>query len=265
LNTLKVREVIDTAINCGAEGFLFTTHPFTYGVLKGMSKLREIPNFGLYPLLPYVQSYVRMANEKGTLGLAKQVLLSLSWRSRAKALTSGGLSMATLDPERLLNTYVDTELDILFRHAPRASLRSVFLHEVLTDLAVSFDAHQLIRGYANHVLNNFKVRPGFATRNFPKFISFIMKSGLKLNEIIVLTPFNSIGFQMNPSKEACEQTLDQLPDANVIAMSVLAAGFLDPSDAFQYLHNHPLKSFVVGASTQAHVRETFLQMRKILG
>jgi len=267
LDTTKILEVIKTAIANGAEGLLFSTHPVMYDVLKQMETRADDPTIGLYPILPYAQSYVRTATEKGVVGLAREVLSRLKWKATAKALASGGISLASMDPERVLRAYVDTELDFLFNNAPsEASLRSVLLHEVLTDLAVSFEAHQLLNSYANHIADKYHVMPGFVTRNFSKFVAFAVKSGMRLDQIIVLAPFNKVGFQMNPSRESCERTLDQHRDAIVIAMSILASGYLEMIDALQYLSERKaIRSFVVGVSTPAHARETFQQMRRTLG
>jgi len=175
--------------------------------------------------------------------------------------------LASMDPKRVLRTYVSTELELMLKNAPsNAELRSVILHDVFTDLSVSFEAAELITSFANMVTDKYHVRPGFATRNFSKFIDFASKCGLNLDQIVVLTPFNKAGFQMNPSRGACEETLRRNTEVTVIAMSILAAGFLKLNDAMQYLHEQPLiKSFVVGASTQEHARETFSRLRATLG
>jgi hypothetical protein len=266
LNTAKIIKVIDTAMASGAEGLLITTHPVMYDVLDEMKARSNNPAFGLYALLPYAYEYARMATEKGIVGLASEVLSELSLKSKMKALAAG-FSLFSMDPDHLLRSYVDVELERLSKKTPsEASLRSILLHEVITDLAVSFEADQLLKAYASHILNEYHVRPGFATRNFARFVAFAEKIGLGLDQIVILTPFNKVGFQMNPSKETCEETLNRLGDVNIIAMSVLASGFLNLSDALQYLKEQgSIKSFVVGVSTETHARETFSQMRKILG
>jgi hypothetical protein len=270
LNRLSVKrivDVIDAAFESGAQGLLFSTHPIIYDALKLM-KARSHPTvFGLYPLLPYAQEYVQIATERGVVGLVQEVLSKLTWKGKAEALVGGGLSLASFDPTRVLRTYIDAELDIVLRNAPSsATLKSVFLHEILTDLATSLQATDLIQEYAHHILDKYDVMPGFATRNFVRFAVFAKEIGLKLDEIAILTPFNKVGFQMNPSREACEQTVKQLENANVVAMSILAAGYLSLTDALTYLREYTsIKSFVVGTSNQVHAKETFSQMLSILG
>ena len=265
LNTGRIVEVIETATANGAQGFLFSTHPTIYAALKAIRQAEAQTPLNLYPLLPYAQAYVRTATEKGVLGLVQDVLGKLSWRGRMKALAAG-LSMATADPATVLNAYVDAELDILTSNAPEGSvLKSVIMHEVITDVATSFKAGDILQSYAAHVIDEYKVKPGFATRNFPRFVRFADQIGLEFSDIVILTPFNKVGFQMNPSREACEETLkrDRMADANIIAMSILASGYLKLPEATQYLSKlNQLKSIVVGTSSREHAKKTFTYLSR---
>jgi len=73
---------------------------------------------------------------------------------------------------------------------------------------------------------------------------------------LIMASFNSAGFQMNPSREECERCLREY-DVDVLAMSTLAAGYLKPKEAYEYLFSLPnIKSVVVGVSTKEHARET---------
>jgi hypothetical protein len=265
LDTKKIVQVIDTAFANGAQGLAFSTTPIIYEALREMKRRGDKIDFGLYPLLPYAQTYVRTATEKGLLGLAQEVLSKLNWKAKAKTIAGGGLSLATFDPKRVLRTYIDAELELLSNNAPEnARVKSIFLHEIITDLAISFDAVDLIQGYANHIMDSYRVMPGFETRNFPKFVDFARRCELKLDQISILTPFNKVGFQMNPSREACEEVLNRSVGVNIIAMSILASGYIDLSSALQYLKGlGDIKSFVVGASTSAHAQETFSRMHTI--
>jgi hypothetical protein len=55
------------------------------------------------------------------------------------------------------------------------------------------------------------------------------------SKLTLTSSFNKVGFQMCPSQPECEEALERAKDAEVIAMSVLAAGYLKPADAFGYL------------------------------
>ena len=72
-----------------------------------------------------------------------------------------------------------------------------------------------------------------------------------------MAPFNPIGFQMSPSREQCEKALET-SNAQVVAMSVFAAGAVRPAEAVQYVRRHPkLRSVILGASSEKHIQESF--------
>lgn len=268
LDTNQIPQIIDTALTNGAQALSFSTHQRMYEVLKLMKESSYDRPFGLYPLLPYAQDYVRLANEKGIVGLAREILSKLSWEGKAKTLIGGGLSLVSLDPIRILKTYIDAELNILLRNVPvGASLKSVILHEIVTDLAASLEATELIQAFAHHITDKYGVKPGFATRNLPKLIAFARQNDLDLDEVVILTPFNKVGFQMNPSREACEQALGLVvSDANIVAMNVLASGYLTLQEAVEYLKQWPkIRSYLVGVSTIAHAKQTFSMLRESMG
>ena len=74
---------------------------------------------------------------------------------------------------------------------------------------------------------------------------------------LIVTPFNKAGFQMNPSKEECEKTL-RTASPNVLAISVLAAGYYKPTEAVDYLASlNNLKGIIAGVSNEQQASETF--------
>jgi hypothetical protein len=78
-----------------------------------------------------------------------------------------------------------------------------------------------------------------------------------IDEKVIMAPFNKVGFQMNPSREECEEALRECKH-DVIAMSTLAAGYLKPAEAYEYLFRLPnIRSVVVGVSSKKHAEETF--------
>jgi len=263
LRLQTIVEVVREALSHGATGFTFTVHPTNFEILKALddAKTLDAP-LELLPVLPYAAGYIRALNEKGMSGLARDVLSRLSSSDRAKVLLKGSVSAVTFDPVGMLNTYVDMELaNILpMKHA---KVSAVLLHEVLTDLGVVFRSRNLFDRYMRHVRNSYNAIPGFVTRNFVRFVEFFQDSGLPLEDTLVMTPMNRIGFQMNPSRHACEECLSRLPTSNVIAMSILAGGYIGLEDAIEYLRGlSNLRGIVVGVSSKQHV-ETFTSLRRL--
>jgi len=107
------------------------------------------------------------------------------------------------------------------------------------------------------------MKPGFETRNFVYLVNKFREWGLNLDDVTIATPFNKIGFQMNPSRTECEKALGNLPESTLIAMSILAAGYLKPPEAINYIRDlSNLKGVVVGVSKEKHARETFKLLKE---
>jgi hypothetical protein len=265
LNVQKIADVMHASFSSGANGFVFSTHPLHLDVLELLKKQEVGLAFDMYPLLPYAQAYVRTANEKGTISVLNEIVQRLTWGRKVKAIVGGGISTLTMNPYKLLETFIDIEVNSFLRVAPaNAKLGSVFLHEIVVDLALSFQLKELFERYISHINDKYGVKAGLVTRNFDRFVNFLENSDLPFNDVIIMAPFNKIGFQMNPSREACEEALVRVPQLDVIAMSVLAAGLLVLDDALEYIRNNPrLRSIVVGVSREEHARETFKALKNL--
>lgn len=111
LDVKSIVEIIETAVSCGATGYTFSTHPVNLQILSALQDSGKIEStFGLYPVLPYAQGYVRLANEKGMRGLVDETLSRLSLLDRTKAIFDSGISALRLDPLGVMKTYLDMEL-----------------------------------------------------------------------------------------------------------------------------------------------------------
>jgi aryl-alcohol dehydrogenase-like predicted oxidoreductase len=79
-----------------------------------------------------------------------------------------------------------------------------------------------------------------------------------------MSPFNKIGFQMNPSREACELVARKTRNLDLIAMSILSSGMLGLDEALAYIKSFPeIRSVVVGASSEEHAKATFGALREL--
>lgn len=258
--------IISTAVDNGATGFTFSTTPKMLEVLRAMKNHGISKKFDLFPVIPDVGAYFQLVAEKGMLGAMLGKLGGLSAPSKVQSVFGGGLALLSQSPTRILRAYAGTETSLVQTALPiGARIRSLFLHEIGTDLLVSLEMTDLFEAYVQAVRDNLKVVPGFVTRNFPRFIDFIQKCDFDLRDYFVLTPFNSMGFQMNPSKDDCERTLTNANGASVIAMSILAGGHLNLNEALEYIHRLPTRiSVAVGVSTARHAQETFYTLKERL-
>jgi hypothetical protein len=266
LNIDSIVELICSALSCGATGYTFSTHPLNAQILEALGVSGRIPGqFDLYPVVPYAEGYVRLVNEKGMTGLVNEVSSRLSTVDKAKLLAEGGFYALRVDPIGMLRTYLDAEIKGYLSVKPKnATLRSVLLHEVLTDLCLGFHETNPLNIFARHVRDNYEVRPGFVTYNLARFVRLFEDEGLSLKDVVIMTPFNSLGYQMSPSRDSCEESLSNLSQGDVIAMSILAGGFLNLDQAVDYLRTLPgLSGVAVGVSSKEHVCNTFSKLKEI--
>jgi hypothetical protein len=251
--------LVALAVENGADGFMFTVSETTLSILEAIRNKGRAKTLRLYAIVPYAYEYVRLATQLGGIsGLARKmagkVLLSMNMR----AMASGVRGIIQMDPASLLKTYIFYEISrIRSKAGKQTSLDSILLHEIITEMALTLDMDWLVRSYIDFMLK-LRMKPGFETRNFAYLVKKFDEWNIDFRKVVIATPFNKVGFQMNPSKVACEKALESLPSGNVIAMSILAAGYVKVRDALDYTRGLPnVKGVVVGVSKESHARETF--------
>jgi len=265
LDVKSIVEIIEAALSNGATGYTFSTHPLNLRILDALHESR----FGaldLYPILPYAQGYVRLANERGMRGLVDEFLSRLSLSEKVKATLQGGLSMLRSEPVGVIKAYLDVELAGYVNVKPQnAKLRSVLLHEVVTDLCLGFQDANLLDAFASHIREKYHANPGFVTYNLVNLVNLFRKSSLALDDVVIMTPFNSIGYQMSSTVKSCEACLSTLNETEVIAMSVMAGGYLNLDQALDYIQTLPtLSGVALGVSSKQHAQEGFAKLGRLL-
>jgi len=255
-----VRHIVDMIRHCdglGVQGIMMSTHPRAGGVCEALERepsLRE--KWRLYPLVPYIQKYVRTANEKGLVNVVVDTLAQTSLEQKANIFLRAGRTVLGRDLREALCLLIDVEM-VPFRRLP---LGAVFLHDALTDLALGLDALSLLELFRDHVRQTYKVPAGFATKNVPRLRGELTRLGW--SEVLVMASFNAAGFYMNPSAERCAEAVRE-PGLTMVAMNTLASGYLAPDDAYRYLAQFPaIRSVVVGVSRKDHAAETFAAIRR---
>ena len=254
----KAADIISTSLKNGANGFMFSVSDLTLSTLKIMQNRDYFEQMKLYAIVPYAFEYVRVATQAGIPGLAKRFAKQLVVSGNIGAILSGASALFKQNPSGLLKTYLAYEiLRIKSATGKKARLSSILLHELVTDMCLGLDLDWLFKSYISY-LSKRKITPGFNTRNFPYLVKKFSEWNIDLNQTVIATQFNKAGFQMNPSKEECEKTLSSLTSPIVLAISVLAAGYLKPLEALDYIAGlRNLKGVVAGVSTEQQARELF--------
>jgi hypothetical protein len=251
-------DVVLTALESGADGFMFSVSDTTLSILRNMRERKSVNGVKLYPIVPYAFEYVRVATQTGTPGLANRFVKQIAFSGDVRALFGGLAAVLKMSPSGLVNTYLSYEISrIKSAVGSRKNLASVFLHEVITDMGLALNLKWLFNAYRDF-FSKKEIVPGFHTRNFPYLVKKFNEWKLDLNHTIITTPFNKAGFQMNPSREECEATLGNLSSPIVVAISVLASGYIKPSEALDYVAGlDNVKGIVAGVSNEQQARETF--------
>ena len=92
LNTARIIDTIDAALENGATGLVCATHPTMYSVLEEMNRQEYDRKFGYYLIFPYTQGYVQAATEKGIMGLVSDIFSKLGWMGATKSFIKGTTS-----------------------------------------------------------------------------------------------------------------------------------------------------------------------------
>lgn len=258
-------KLVMTSLENGANGFMFSVSDMTLSILRMIRETGGSERLRLYAIVPYAYEYVRLVTQIGVLGLAKNFAKQIAVSGNVRAIAMGLKGVIRVDPVALMKTYLIYEISRIKSSAGKqANLDSVLLHEIITDMALALNLDWLFRSYVDFMLE-LGIKPGFETRNFAYLVNKFKEWNIDFSEITIATPFNKIGFQMNPSRTECERALAEVPESNVIAMSVLAAGYLKLPEAMEYIGGlSNVKGVVVGVSKERHAEETFNLLRKIL-
>ena len=258
-------DLIKISSQNGSNGFMFSVSDTTLSILTKLNEIDALDNLRLYAIVPYAYEYVRLATQLGGIqGLAKKFGRDMLKTHNLTAMRFGIEGILTMDPASLLKTYLSYEISRITSTNKKAKLESLMLHQLITDMALALDLDWLFKSYVEF-LEKRKITPGFNTGNFSFLVNKFFDWGINLEKLVIAAPFNKIGFQMTPSIDECEKTLKMMPEPNVIAISILAAGYINPKEAADYLQALPnIKGVSIGISKEKHARETFCVFKNTL-
>lgn len=255
----RAADLVHLAIENGGNGFMFSVSETTLSILNALKVREEIEGLNLYAIVPYAYEYVKLATQLGGIpGLAKRVGSQIVTSRNLKGIATGLVGFLRMDPLAIMKTYLTYEISRIKAAAgKKGNVECVLLHEVVTDLALALNMDWLFKSYVDY-MEKLGIGSGFNTCNFSYLVNKFREWKIDLKEVTIAAPFNKIGFQMAPSKGECEQTLKSLDSASLIAISILAAGYLKPLEAIMYIETLPnVRGVAVGVSKDSHATETF--------
>ena len=204
-------------------------------------------DFAFYPCMPYAHKYANAVTEDGMLGALKRFLPG---EGLMNAAIRGGSSMAKKDIDGITTLLIDAEMKMF------EGLRTpvVFLQNVIVDLLLGLGFDAAFRVFADHVRERYGAEPGFITMNLPALLPVLEAQGIE--NPIVCSNINKIGFRMSGGVEAYERTLRE-HRFRAIAMSVFASGAIPAEEAIEWVCAQPnLESIVFGASSARNIQQT---------
>jgi hypothetical protein len=243
-----VIEVLDDALDSGVRTFMCTTHDRIEAVTDHMrANPTRYADFVYYPCMPYAHKYANAVTEDGMIGAVRRFLPD---EGLLNSVLRGTVSVANKDIEGLATLLIDAEMK-MFRGL---NTPVIFLQNVVVDLILGLKVYDAFRIFADHVRKRYGAEPGFITMNLPLFIEAAEKAGIE--NPIVCSNINKIGFRMCGGQEAYEETL-RTKTFRAIAMSVFASGALPPAEAIQWISSQPnIQSIVFGASSKKNIQST---------
>jgi hypothetical protein len=258
--------LVNTALENGADGFMFSSSNTTLSILKQISDGRKSSSIQIYAIVPYVFEFVRMAvTEGGVPGLTKKIGQEVVLSGNMRSIFQGVKGVLRVDPPSLLKAYLLYEESRIRKASGKVGvLDSIFLHEVITDMGIGLNMEWLFRTHIDFMMQR-GIKPGIHTHNLPIMVRKFREWGIEFRNLTITTQFNAIGFGMCPSWEEVEAALRTIPEAEIIAYGVLASGYLKIPDAAEYIKRlSRIKGIVVGISKEYQAKETFKELKATL-
>jgi len=241
-------DVLQSAVQAGAGGFMCTTHE---KIEKIADHVRANPakweGFTFYPGMPYAHKYANAVTELGYFDALRKFLPK---EGLVDTVLRGSKAVLNKDIESMMTLLIDAEMK-MFEGLPTPV---VFLQNVVTDLIQGLGFRDAFAIFAAHVKKRYNAEAGFITMNLPKLLPILKEAGIE--NPIVCANVNKIAFRMSGGIEGYREATRAIP-ARVIAMSVLASGGIRPREAIEWVVNEPyVESILFGASSRANIQNT---------
>jgi len=246
-NDQSIIRTLDYAIDAGITTFMCTTHDRISNICDYLRRYPEKYNqFQIFPCMPYAHKYANAVTELGIVGTLKEYVPGNFFGSLFK----GGVAYLSKDYMSIMELMIDSEMKMF----KGISTPVIFLQNVITDLLLGLGMGEILGEFSKYVQKKYNAEAGFITMNMPKLLSVL--NGVGIENPIICTSINKLGFRMSGGREAYEKVLNT-KKVRVIAMQVLASGAIPAKEAIEYVCNlQNVESILFGASSKDNIRET---------
>jgi len=250
-NVENILDVLDYVNEIGIKTFMATTYPQMAEICDYISANKsKYVDFKVNPCLPYAHKYTNQVTELGILGTINKYFRG----NLIKSITKGGHALLKKDFVDLMEILVDAEV-AMFKDVNKDT---IFLQNVVTDLLLGLGMIDFFVEFEKYVNKIYNVNAGFITMNMPLLHDRLEEYGVR--NPIICTSFNKINFRMSGGIELYERYAKE-KEMRLIAMQVLAAGAIEPNEAFEYIAKvQGIDSILFGSSKKNNI----LKSKKII-
>jgi hypothetical protein len=240
-------KTLDEARDAGIDTFMCTTHDRIANICDVIrANPEKYKTFKIFPCMPYAHKYANAVTELGIAGTLKQYVPG----NFLGSLFKGGVAFLSKDFLSIMELLVDAEMKMF----KGINTPVIFLQNVITDLFLGLHADEILIGFHHYIKKKYNAEAGFITMNMPKLLDMLEKGGIE--NPIICSSINKVGFRMSGGKELYEETLTTRK-LRAIAMQVLGGGAIPPKEALEYVCNLPnIESILFGASSKGNINNT---------
>jgi len=250
----SILDVYDIAISLGIRGIMLNSNDRAKEICQyfkdNKSRYSEL---NWYPSIPYPHKYANLISEKGIIATINEILFKQSSATGTLSmLTKGGSALLKKDAIKLFQMLIEVEMKTF----KSLNVKVIFLQNIITDLLLGYDLKDIFYEYCEFIRKKYNSTPGLITQNMP-----ILKSKLEewgLEEIVICSSFNKIGYLMSPNIESYIKAANNNDTSKyqLMAMSTLGSGSISPHRAFEFINEQNIQSVVFGASSKNHIEQT---------
>ena len=253
-NMDMIIQVYSYAFEAGIRGIMLNSNDKAKSICDYFIKNKlKFSNLNWYPSIPYPHKYANLVSEKGIIPAINDILLkNNSALNILSTIAKGGTAIINKDAVKLLQMLIDIEM----KSFQNLNVKVIFLQNIITDLLLGYNAKDLFYEYYKYVTEKYKVIPGFITQNLPHLI-YQLKNW-EIENVAICASFNKIGYLMSPNIKEYLKVLknNNCSKYQILTMSTLASGGINPNDAYNFIRNKNIQSVVFGASSKNHIQET---------
>lgn len=206
-----------------------------------------------YPSIPYPHKYANLVAEKGIFPAISEMIFSDNSAMNILGIVAkGGAAIVGKDAIKIMQMLIDLEMKMF----KGLDVKVVFLQNIITDLILGYGIKEVFEEYCGHIRKKYKALPGLITQNMPYLLNKL--SEWDIREVVVCSSYNKIGYLMSPNLNSYIETVkrNNPSDYQLMAMSTLASGAIQPQEAYNFINQQNIQSVVFGASSQKHIKET---------